>query len=448
MILNRVNVAVIGGGPAGLAAAIAASVEGASVLLVEREARLGGILKQCIHDGFGVVRFDERLTGPEYAFRDIATLGQTNTHVLLQTFVTRIVKSGDIFHLTLCNRFGILQIEASTIVLATGCRERTAKQVGIHGVHPAGIMTAGAAQYYVNIMGQLPTKRCLILGSGDIGMIMARRLTLEGASVIGVFEAMSRPGGLLRNVSQCLNDYDIPLKLSHTVTRVFGSQRLSGAELYRVDKSLNPIRGTESAVKCDGLILSVGLIPENELADTLDIPISNITRGPVCDQNNMTMVDGVFSCGNSMYVSDLVDYVSESGENAGRSAARYMAHERTLIDITASKDFLSFSPQCIDFDIIRSETSIFFRSSEVRESTVVHIYVDNHEAFSKQFPMLQPSEMERITIDFAAVLTPDSKIELRMSEYSGNDDTATEDSGTENRVSDDSASGNSASEDQ
>ena len=444
MILNRVNVAVIGGGPAGLAAAIAASVEGASVLLIEREARLGGILKQCIHDGFGVVRYDEKLTGPEYAFRDIATLDQTNTLVLLQTFVSKIVKNDNAFQMTLCNRHGILQVEASSIVLATGCRERTARQIGIHGVHPAGIMTAGNAQYYVNIMGQLPTKRCLILGSGDIGMIMARRLTLEGASVIGVYEAMSRPGGLLRNVSQCLDDYDIPLNLNHTVTRVFGSQRLRGAELYRVDKNMNPIRGSDSAVKCDGLILSVGLIPENELADSLDIPISNTTHGPVCDQNNMTMVDGVFSCGNSMYVSDLVDYVSESGENAGRSAARYMAHERTLIDITASKDFLSFSPQCIDFDIIRGETNMFFRSSEVRERAVVHVFVDKQEAFSQKFPMLQPSEMERITVDFGAILTPGSKIELRMSEYSESDDNASGDSLSANSATDDSVTDNSA----
>jgi len=440
MILNKVNVAVIGGGPAGMAAAIAASVEGASVLLVEREARLGGILKQCIHDGFGVVRYDERLTGPEYAFRDISTLEQTNTHVLLQTFVSQIVKNGNTFQMTLCNRYGILQVEANSIVLATGCRERTAKQAGIHGVHPAGIMTAGNAQYYVNIMGQLPTKRCLILGSGDIGLIMARRLTLEGASVIGVYEAMDRPGGLLRNVSQCLNDYDIPLNLSHTVTRVFGSQRLRGAELYHVDKSLKPIRGSESAVKCDGLILSVGLIPENELADSLNIPTSNSTHGPICDQNNMTMVDGVFSCGNSMYVSDLVDYVSESGENAGRSAARYMAHERTLIDINASKDFLSFSPQCIDFDIIRCETNVFFRSCEVREKAAVHVYVDNREAFSKQFSMLQPSEMERITIDFGAVLTPESKIELRMSEYSGSEDNENVNNANENNANENNMS--------
>jgi len=414
MLLSKVSVAVIGGGPAGLAAAIAASVDGASVLLIEREPRLGGILKQCIHDGFGLVRHKERLTGPEYAYKDISNLEQTNTFVLVQTFVSRIVRIGNIFQLTLCNRFGIMKVDANSIILATGCRERTARQVAIHGMRPAGIMTAGNAQYYTNIMGKMPGKKCLILGSGDVGLIMARRLTLEGAKVLGVYEAKQEPGGLLRNISQCLNDFSIPLYLEHTVLRAFGSQRLRAVEICRVDKNLRQIPGTGNLVKCDTLILSVGLIPENELAETLGVPISESTQGPICDQNNMTMVDGIFSCGNAMHVNDMVDYVSESGEIAGRNAARYMSMERSLIDINASKEFLYVVPHCLDIDMLYGETIIFFRSNAVRENVTVHVSVDNQTILSQKFSKLRPPEMERLAVDFGASLTPDSEVDLRM----------------------------------
>jgi len=414
MMMSKLGVVVIGGGPAGLSAAIAASVDGASVLLVEREARLGGILKQCIHDGFGIVRYDDKLTGPEYAFRDIVSLEQTNTYVLLQTFVSRIVRTGNTFQLTLTNRYGIVNVEAKAVILATGCRERTSKQIGIHGTSPAGVLTAGAAQYYTNVLGQLPAKRAVILGSGDIGMIMARRLTLEGAKVLGVYEAKQTPGGLLRNISQCLSDFDIPLHFGHTVTRVSGSLRLRGVELCRVDKSLNPIRGTEAVVKCDSLILSVGLIPENELAETLNIPISPDTNGPICDHNYMTMVDGVYSCGNAMHVNDLVDYVSETGEIAGRSAARYMARERNLVAISASKDFLYAVPQFIDLELLHEESVLYFRTRDVQENVTVRVLVSGQEVFSQHYQMLRPPEMERITVDLSPYLTSDSKVDLRM----------------------------------
>jgi len=411
---DRIDVAVIGGGPAGLAAAISASNQGASVLLIEREARLGGLLKQCIHDGFGLIRFKEKLSGPEYACRDIREFEQTGAYVSLSTNVARIEKTDFAFILTLVNSSGIFKVAARSLVLATGCRERSAKQIPIHGTRPAGVFTAGSAQYYTNILGQTPTRRCVILGSGDIGMIMARRLTLEGAKVLGVYEAKSEPGGLLRNVVQCLYDFEIPLHLNHTVTRVFGTERLRAVEVCRVDEEMRPIKGSEQTIKCDALILSVGLIPENELAETLGVEMCRYARGPVCDQNNMTMVDGVYSCGNAMHVSDLVDYVSESGENAGRSAASYAAGKRTLVDVNWSGDFIYAVPQRVDVDDLRGETTMFFRSARERGETTVRLFADGNEVFSMQYKQLRPPEMERIKVNFGADLHSTSKISLTM----------------------------------
>lgn len=317
------DVLVIGGGPAGLAAAIAAHDAGADVLLIEREQRLGGILKQCIHDGFGLVRFQEKLSGPEYAERFLDDFHERRIAALTQTFVTDLKKTDHGVTATVVDKTGVSTIEAKALVLATGCRERTAKQVAIHGTRPAGVFTAGTAQNFMNLAGQLPTKRCVVLGSGDIGLIMARRLTLEGAEVLGVYEVKPTPSGLARNIQQCLRDYDIPLHLSHTVTRVFGDDRLTGVEISKVDEHMTPIPGTEEHLDCDALILSVGLIPENELSEQLGVQIDPKTRGPVCDKHHQTSVPGVFSCGNSLQVFDLVDYVSVSGETAGKSAAEY-----------------------------------------------------------------------------------------------------------------------------
>ncbi|MCL2627664.1 MAG: FAD-dependent oxidoreductase [Oscillospiraceae bacterium] len=414
MTISRFGVTVIGGGPAGIAAAIAASVDGASVLLIERGARLGGMLKQCIHDGFGSERYGEQLTGPEYAFKDISTLQETNVVVMLQTTILDIFSNDNIIQMNLCNRHGTVIAETKSVILATGSREKTAIQTNIHGTKPTGVMTAGTAQYYLNVMGQLPVQRCIILGSDDAALITARRLTIEGAKVAGVYEPSDKPAGQLKNVSQCLFEYEIPLELGHTVTRTFGSQRLRAVELCRVDKAGVPIRGSEKIEKCDGLILSTGLIPENEIAEKLGVPISKDTNGPICDQNNMTLIGGVFTCGNAMNVFDKVEYVSQSGENAGRSASRYMPQERRVIEITAGKEILTLVPQYIDYDILFGDTVMYFRCASERRDATVRVLVDGREVFAQKYEILRPAVTEKIVVNLAAGLTAESNITLRI----------------------------------
>ena len=411
-----VDVLVIGGGPAGLAAAIAAHQNDAQILIIEREARLGGILKQCIHDGFGLVRYGEKLSGPEYAGRFIDEFHALGLQARTLTFVTRIQKTVEGFSVTLVNRDGVKTVTVKALVLATGCRERTAKQVSIHGTRPAGVFTAGCAQHFTNLLGQLPTRKCVILGSGDIGLIMARRLTLEGAQVLGVYEAKSTPSGLTRNIHQCLHDYNIPLYLSHTVTRVFGQDRLTAVEISQVDECMVPIPGTEQIVECDALILSVGLIPENELAEGLGAAIDPKTKGPVCDAGLMTSVPGVFSCGNALHVNDLVDYVSESGEAAGKSAARYRpGQQRTLIPITAGEGLLYAVPQRLDVAADHSAVTVYFRSRENLGPCRLVITADGREIYTRRYPFLRPPEMERLELDLSAqALTAASQIKLEI----------------------------------
>lgn len=414
---NKFDVAVIGGGPAGMAAALAAESQGARVILIERENRLGGILKQCIHDGFGLIRFKKKMAGPEYALSFIEEIKKSSIKVNLLTFVTKLTKKEEGFEITLVNNEGISFVEVKALVLSTGCRERTARQIAIHGTRPAGVFTAGTAQYYTNILGQLPTKKCIILGSGDIGLIMARRLTLEGAKVLGVYEAKSSPSGLRRNISQCVYDFNIPLYTSHTVTRVFGQERLTGVEISKVDEKMQPIKETEQFLECDSLILSVGLIPENELAETLNIPLDPKSKGPIADQNYMTLEEGIFTCGNAMHVNDLVDYVSESGEVAGRAAAEFSRGKRKIVGLNCGENILYGVPQVLNLENLKDKTVMFFRADKDMGPSELILTVDEKEVFRKKYRVLRPPEMEKIQVDFKGVkVSEKSDIQLSLRE--------------------------------
>ena len=331
------------------------------------------------------------------------------------TFVTKIEKNQSGFVVHAVSRNGVSQFSARALVLATGCRERTAKQVFIHGTRPSGVFTAGTAQHFVNLLGELPTKKCVILGSGDIGLIMARRLTLEGAKVLGVYEAKPTPSGLTRNLHQCLYDYGIPLYLSHTVTRVFGTDRLEGVEIAEVDAHMTPIPGTEQKLDCDALILSVGLIPENELAESLGVKLDPKTKGPVIDGQCMTSVDGVFSCGNALHVNDLVDYVSENAATAGAAAAAYVPQARKTVPIHISETLLYLVPQQLDLARSNQATTLYFRARNDYNNSRLVLTVDGKEVYTRKYAFLRPPEMEKLTLDFDALcLTEQSDIRVTL----------------------------------
>ena len=399
--MRTYDVVVIGGGPAGLSAAQSACLKGGKVAVIEREARLGGILKQCVHDGFGLIRFGEKLSGPEYSERYIDFVKELDIDTYTLTFVTRVEKKDGGFEITAVSANGIEKFFTKSIVLATGCRERTAKQVFIQGTRPSGVFTAGTAQNFVNLQGKLPTKKCVILGSGDIGLIMARRLTLEGAKVEGVYEVKPTPSGLTRNIHQCLHDFDIPLYLSHTVTRVFGKDRLEGVEVAKVDDKMRPIEGTQRRIDCDALILSVGLIPENEIAESLGVKINPFTKGADCDQTYMSSIDGVFSAGNALNVFDLVDYVSECAKDAGANAVDFKPSGKSA-RIEKGEGLLSFVPHRIDVSKPCDKVVFFFRASKDMDKATLKFTVDGNEVYKKNFSFLRPPEMQRVEVDFSA----------------------------------------------
>jgi len=361
------------------------------------------LLKQCVHDGFGLLRFKERLTGPEYAQREIKRFLAAKIDYVTESFVVDAHKNPDGKYTVLTqSAAGMALYNCKAIILACGCRERTSRQVFIHGQRPAGIFTAGTAQHFVNLQGKMPTKKCVILGSGDIGLIMARRLTLEGASVAGVYEIKDAPAGLTRNISQCLHDFGIPLQLSTTVTEVFGTERVEAVAVEKVDGQMNPIPGTREIIDCDALILSVGLLPEIELAKMLDISIDPATKGPNVDQSLMTDSPGVFACGNVLHVNDLVDWVSVSGEDAGRNAAKYCSVPRQFSGQAQLKyckgDFLYAVPQYLD-STASEPFILYFRSLEDVKGKTITLKSGEDILFRKKYRRLVPSEMEAVTVE-------------------------------------------------
>lgn len=403
---------VIGGGPAGLAAAIEAKKYGAKdILLVERDSGLGGILQQCIHNGFGLHVFKEELTGPEYADRFINELEDMGIEVLLDTMVIELTEDKRI--IAVSHKKGLMEIQAEAVILTMGCRERTRGAINIPGFRPAGIFTAGTAQRFVNIEGYMPGKEIVILGSGDIGLIMARRFTLEGAKVKCVAEIMPYSNGLTRNIVQCLEDYDIPLLLSHTVVDIHGRDRVEGVAIAQVDENFNPISSTEKYIACDTLLLSVGLIPENELTKMAHIEMDNITAGPVVNQRMETTMPGIFACGNVVHVHDLVDFVTMESQLAGRGAANYLKDRISLennISILPGAGITYVVPQLIDPENILNEKQNFFmRSTKPMEKARLFIESDKDLIRTKVLQHIKPSEMINMELKKEELVDKDIK---------------------------------------
>jgi len=392
---------IIGGGPAGLAAALAAEKNGVEkILLLERDKYLGGILPQCIHNGFGLQYFKEELTGPEYADRFIAKLKDSRIDIKPETMVVKMTPDKQVIAI---NRYdGLLQIGAKAIVLAMGCRERTREAVAIAGSRPAGVFTAGTAQRYINIEGYIPGREVVVLGSGDIGMIMARRMTLEGARVKAVLEIMPFSTGLTRNKVQCLDDFNIPLKFNHTITRIEGQKRVEGVVIAGVDKNFKTISGTEKEIQCDTVLLSVGLIPENELTKEAGIGIDSVTGGPVVNENRETGIEGIFACGNVLHVHDLADYVSEEAEIAGKAVQKYLigkrSHRSQSVKVSPGENIGYVVPQQIDFLVSEKEKiKLFMRVKKPVERVKINLIDDKGRMLADyKKSIVTPGEMESV----------------------------------------------------
>ena len=397
--MKKYDLIIIGGGPAGLAAAVAAKDAGVdNLIILEREERLGGILRQCIHNGFGLQRFKESLTGPEYANNFIREVEKRNIEFMTNATVTAL--SDDKVVTVVNPEHGVIELKGKAVILAMGCRERSRGALNIAGTRPAGIYSAGTAQKYVNIMGYMPGKRIVILGSGDIGLIMARRMTLEGAKVLAVAEIMPYSSGLKRNIKQCLEDFGIPLYLSHTITDIEGDKRVTGVTISKVDENRKPIPGTEMHFDCDTVLFSVGLIPENELSKNANVPLSKGTRGAVVFDNRETEKEGVFACGNVLHVHDLVDFVSEESELAGRAAADYILNgekKRDVVRTVNGENVGYVLPQLADKNA-KPFVKLFFRVRKEIRNAKITVKSGDTVISEKIKKIVVPGEMENIIL--------------------------------------------------
>lgn len=404
MLRQVYDIVIVGGGPAGLAAAVSAKRNGIeSILVLERDKELGGILNQCIHNGFGLHTFKEELTGPEYAGRFIEQLEEEKIAYKLNTMVMDI--SGDKVVTAMNREDGMFEIQAKAVILAMGCRERSRGALNIPGYRPAGIYSAGTAQRLVNMEGYMPGREVVILGSGDIGLIMARRMTLEGAKVKVVAELLPYSGGLKRNIVQCLDDFGIPLKLSHTVVDIDGKERVEGITIAQVDENRRPIPGTEEHYTCDTLLLSCGLIPENEISSSLGVEMSLVTSGPLVNECLETNIEGVFACGNVLHVHDLVDFVSEEAGAAGKHAAEYVKNgarhpssDAKDIPITATQGARYTVPKTINPDRMDEKHIVRFRVGNVYKNCYVSVYLNDKRVIHRKRPVMAPGEMEEVVL--------------------------------------------------